>query len=544
MKLNRPLILVALLVAAFAINLDTTIVNVALPTLVRTLHSSDSQLQWIVDAYNLVFAAVLLSAGSLSDRFGRKGMLLAGLGVFGTSSLAGSLMTTTGGLIVARCFMGLGAAMVFPSTLSLISNIFTERTERARAIGLWGATAGMAIALGPIVGGWLLEQFSWSSIFVAMAPVAAVGAALVARFVPTSRDPRAPALDGAGFGLSTAAMALLVFTIIEAPDHGWGSARSLAGFGVAAVLIAAFLLAERRTASPMLDISLFRNPRFAAACSSVTVGFFTLFGFTFMITQFFQFIKHYSPLSAGVHLLPVAACVGTASVLGTRLAVRFGTKLVVGTGLALVAGFYVWVSTGNAATTYGTIAAQMVMYGIGLGLTSAPATEAILDVVPPEQAGVGSAVNDSTRLLGGTLGVAVIGSVFASVYSRTLTSGLPRGLPAHLGTLATSSVGAALSVVRDLAAGGHAALATPLLHAGTHAFVRGMSEGCLVAGGVAAAGAIAAAIWLPSHPPKEMVSAEDLVTPAAPAIASRAGHPLQHLTAVTETHGGGEPGKM
>src|SRR5947209_2012492 len=233
---NRALILPALLLAAFAINLDTTIVNVALPTLVRELHSTNTQLQWIVDAYNLVFAAFLLVAGSLSDRFGRKGMLLSGLALFGASSFAGGLMSSSAALIAARAVMGLGAAMVFPATLSLISNIFVERGERARAIGLWGATAGVAIALGPIVGGWLLERFSWSSIFFAMTPVAALAALLVARTVPTSRDPEAPALDRPGFVLSSTAMAALIYTIIEAPLHGWSSARTLAGFALALAL--------------------------------------------------------------------------------------------------------------------------------------------------------------------------------------------------------------------------------------------------------------------------------------------------------------------
>src|SRR3954470_18704998 len=200
---RRPLILASLLLAAFAINLDTTIVNVALPTLVREMHASTSELQWIVDAYSLVFAALLLAAGSTSDRVGRKGMLLAGLAVFGLASVAGGLTTTPGQLIVARCVMGLGAAMIFPATLSLISNVFTERGERARAIGLWGATIGAAVALGPIVGGWLLEQFSWTSIFFAMAPVAFVGAGLVAWSVPTSRDPSANKTDGPGLVLST-----------------------------------------------------------------------------------------------------------------------------------------------------------------------------------------------------------------------------------------------------------------------------------------------------------------------------------------------------
>src|SRR6185437_15802281 len=254
---SKPMILVALLLAAFAINLDTTMVNVALPSLVRELHATTTQLQWVVDAYNLVFAALLLTFGSLSDRFGRKGMLLAGLTVFGTASLAGGFTTSAVELIAARSVMGLGAAMTFPATLSLITNVFTARGERARAIGLWGAIGGVAIALGPIVGGWLLEHFSWGSIFVAMAPVAAAAIALVAASVPTSKNPESARVDIAGLVLSAAAMALLVFTIIEAPDYGWGSTRSLAGFAVAAVLLAVFIGWERRIAHPMLDVRLF-----------------------------------------------------------------------------------------------------------------------------------------------------------------------------------------------------------------------------------------------------------------------------------------------
>src|SRR5881394_1176916 len=275
---RKPLVLVSLLLAALAINLDTTIVNVALPTLVRELHASNPQLQWVVDAFNLLFAASVLAAGSLSDRFGRKGMLISGLSVFGLASLAGGLTDSPGQLIAARSVMGVGAAMVFPSTLSLLSNVFTERGERARAIGLWGATTGAAIALGPIVGGWLLELSDWRSIFFAMAPIAAIAAALTARYVPSSRDPHAPATDRAGFALSTATIGLFVFTIIEAPDHGWGSARTLGGFAVAALLAAAFVAWERRTDHPILDVDLFRNPRFAAASAAVGISFFALSG--------------------------------------------------------------------------------------------------------------------------------------------------------------------------------------------------------------------------------------------------------------------------
>jgi EmrB/QacA subfamily drug resistance transporter len=498
---SKPMILVALLLAAFVINLDTTLVNVALPTLVRELGATTSQLQWVVDAYNLVFAALLLTSGALSDRVGRKGMLLAGLAVFGAASVIGGFTTSPAQLIAARAVMGLGAAMIFPATLSLITNVFTGRAERARAIGLWGASAGIAIALGPIVGGWLLEHFSWASIFFAMGPVAAVAATLVAVTVPASKNPGAAGLDFPGLALSTAAMALLVFTIIEAPSYGWGSGRSIAGFGVAAGLLAAFIGWERRSPSPMLDVRLFRNMRFSAASGAVTVSFFTLFGFIFLMTQYFQFIRGYGPLSTGVHLLPVALSVGAGSVAGTQLAVRAGTKLVVTAGLVAMAGFYVWVAASTSATTnYGIISVQMVVYGLGMGLTSAPATESIMGAVSLRQAGVGSAVNDSTRLLGGTLGVAVIGSIYASLYGARLTAQLPAGLPGRISAIAHQSVGAAFAVAARATAAGHAAAGQTIHAAATNAFLHGLTVGCLVAGLVAAAGAVLAVIFLPAQP--------------------------------------------
>jgi EmrB/QacA subfamily drug resistance transporter len=497
---HKPLILASLLLAAFVINLDTTIVNVALPTLVGQLHASNSQLQWIVDAFNLVFAASVLAVGSLSDRFGRKGMLLAGLSVFGLSSLAGGLMDSAGALIATRSVMGVGAAMVFPATLSLLTNVFTERGERARAIGLWGASTGAAIALGPIVGGWLLEVSDWRSIFFAMAPVAAIAGVLAARYVPTSRDPHAPRTDRAGFVLSTAVVALLVYTIIEAPDHGWGSARTLGSFTLTAVLAAAFVIWERRTDQPMLDVSLFANPRFTAASASVAISFFALSGFIFLVTQYFQFVKGYGPLSTGVRLLPVASFVAISSILGARLAVRIGAKLVVASGLFLMGAFYLWVTTAAAGTGYGTIAAQMVVLGTGMGLTSAPATEAIMGVVPKAKAGVGSAVNDATRLLGGTLGVAVIGSVYASLYASRLTAALPDGLPSAVTRTAHASVGAALTVAGGQGHAGHPALAAGIHDAATSAFFQGFSTANFVAAGVATAGAVMALALLPAHP--------------------------------------------
>ena len=513
---RKPLILISLLLAAFAINLDTTIVNVALPSLVRELHASNSQLQWVVDAYNLLFAASVLAAGSLSDRFGRKGMLLAGLSVFGFASLAGGLTDGPGQLIAARAVMGVGSAMVFPSTLSLLSNVFTERGERARAIGLWGAITGAAIALGPIVGGWLLELFDWRSIFFVMAPIAALAGFLVARYVPTSRDPHAARIDRAGFALSFATIGLLVYTIIEAPNHCWGSARTIGSFALTALLAATFVARERRTEEPMLDLTLFRNLRFTAASVSVAISFFALSGFIFLVTQYFQFVKGYGPLSTGIRLLPVASFVAISSIVGAKLAVRFGTKLVVASGLLSMAAFYLWVTTTSATTGYGTIAAQMVVLGTGMGLTSAPATEAIMGVVPKAKAGVGSAINDATRLLGGTLGVAVIGSVYASLFASRLTNALPGGLPAAAVRTAHASVGAALTVASKAAQSGHPALAVAI-HNGAHsAFFAGFSAANYLAAGVAGAGAVMALMLLPAHPNTRAEEAPRLQATASP----------------------------
>jgi EmrB/QacA subfamily drug resistance transporter len=520
-RVRKPFVLVSLLLAAFAINLDTTIVNVALPTLVRQLDASNAQLQWVVDAFNLLFAGSVLAFGSLSDRFGRKGMLLAGLAVFGLASLAGGFTGSPGQLIAARAVMGVGAAMVFPATLSLLTHVFTERRERALAIGLWGATTGAAIALGPIVGGWLLEAFDWRSIFYAMAPISVLAGIFVAGYVPTSRDPRAPRLDRAGFVLSTAMIGLLVYTIIEAPTYGWGSARTVASFALTALLAAGFVIRELRTEEPMLDLSLFANLRFTAASASVAISFFALSGFIFLVTQYFQFLKGYGALSTGVRLLPVASCVALSSVLGARLAVRVGTKLVVASGLFLMAAFYLWVTTLAASTGYATIAAQMVVLGTGMGLTSAPATEAIMGVVPKAKAGVGSAVNDATRLLGGTLGVAVIGSVYASLYASRLTSALPSGLPGGVAHTANESVGAALTVAGSVAHGGHPTLATAVHDAASSAFFHGFHAANYVAAAVAAAGAAMALVLLPAHP---TVTDDDATEPQgsaspAPALA-------------------------
>lgn len=499
---RRPpwLVLAILCLAVFTINIDTTIVNVALPTFVRDLDTSTRQLQWIVDAYNLSFAALVLAFGSLGDRLGRRGTLLAGLVVFTLATAAGGFADTPSQLIVARTVMGIGAAMIFPTTLSILTNVFTERRQRAAAIGIWAGVTGLGVAFGPIVGGWLLEHFWWGSVFFAMVPLGIAAFVATALIVPTSADPAAPRLDVLGLLLSTLAVGSLVYTIIEAPDRGWTDPLTTAGWLVSAALTAALVVWERRVAHPMIDVRLFANPRFSAASGAVTVAFFNLFGFIFLVTQYFQFLKEYPPFETGLRLIPVAVSIAAGSVLGTRLAVRLGTKLLVSTGLGVLAVAYAWISTVSTATSYPEIAVQMILLGGGLGLISAPATEAIMGVVPAAKAGVGSAVNDATRQLGGTLGVAVLGSIFASLYHRGLSGDGLAGIPAQALEAARDSIGAALATASGLAASGADGPAAALTAAANQGFYDGLQVACLFAAAISALAAVAALLILPSHP--------------------------------------------
>lgn len=507
--MNRAPALAVLLLCAFTVNVDTTIVNVTLPTLSTALDASTRDLQWIVDAYTLSFAALVLAAGGLGDRFGRRRLLLIGLTIYFAGNLGASLSGSSGELIAWRTLMGVGAAVIFPATLSTIVHLFSERSARAKAIGLWGATTGIAVALGPIVGGALLEASGWQAAFWMKLPLAAAAFALVVATVPESGDPARPRVDRIGLGLSTLGVFALVFTIIEAPEYGWLAARTLAGFAVAIGALGSFVAYERRAAAPLLDVRLFRNPRFSAASAAITFSFFALFGFIFLITQYFQILRDYGALETGVRLLPVALSTGTAAVLGTILAVRIGNKAVVATGLALGAVMFAWTSQVDGSTPYLEIAAQMVVLGTAMGFTSAPATESIMGAVPEANAGVGSGVNDTTRELGGTLGVAVIGSVFASLYASGF-DGAPAGLPAGS---ASDSVGAAFAIADQLG-GAPGALLREVASAG---FYDGLAAGCLVAAGVCAVGSLFVAALLPSRPADEPAD-DDVAMPRAAAV--------------------------
>ncbi len=497
---RRWQILAVLCVSLFVIVMDNTIVNVALPTLARELDAGTSSLQWIVDAYTLVFAGLLLAAGGLGDRFGRKGALLAGLALFGAFSAAGAFASSTGQLISARAVMGVGAALIFPTTLAIVVNVFTEPRERAAAIGIWTAIAGVGVALGPISGGWLLEHFSWGSVFLVNVPVTVAGIVGTLVLVPRSRDPRAPRLDLPGLALSIAGVTLLVWSLIEAPSHGWISATTIGGITGAVALLSVFAWWELRTPAPLLDVHLFRNMRFTAASLAITLGFFALFGFIFLVTQYLQLVKGYSALQAGVRTLPFAIAMVVAAVSSPKVVQRIGTKVVVAAGLALMAAGFAIASTNDASTSYSVIASAMVLMGSGLGSAAAPATESILASLPREKAGVGSAVNDTTREVGGTLGVAVLGSIMASVYGGRILDALSgTSLPAGLRAAAGDSLAAALQIAGGV--GGAAGRGIAL--AAQDAFVQAFQIGSVVTGAVALVGAVIALLFLPARSRQE-----------------------------------------
>jgi len=476
---------------------DNTIVNVAIPTLNQDLGASTTQLQWIVDAYTLVFSALLLTMGHFGDRFGRRRALQLGLLLFAITSGLAAFATTSGQLIGARALMGIGAALIFPATLAILVNVFTDPKERAAAIGIWTAMVGVAVAIGPITGGLLLEHFWWGSIFMVNIPVAIIAIALGAFLLPESRDTGVGPFDVRGLVLSAAGVGLIIWAIIEAPTWGWTSPWILAGLigGIAVLII--FALVERRLAHPMLDVLLFKNARFSAASLSVTTAFFALFGFIFLITQFLQLVQGYSPLQAGIRTLPFAIATGIMSPLAIVLMHRFGSKAIVTLGLLVMAAGFVMAATIKTDSSYfGIVIISMVTIAAGLGLATSPATESIMGALPPEQAGAGAAVNDTTREFGGTLGVAIVGSVFLSIYGAKVIDGYRSlGLPAQYESVVRESMGGGLAVAGQLPEGPGAQLAMMV----KGAFIEGLSRGSLVAAAVVVVGAIVALRFLPAR---------------------------------------------
>ncbi|WP_205863107.1 MFS transporter [Planosporangium thailandense] len=421
----------------FVVTLDNTVLNVAIPSLVHDLGLSSGQTQWVVDAYSLVFAGLLLTAGSLSDRYGRKRGLLVGLVLFGAGSGAAALAGTSGQLILLRGVMGVGGAFLMPGTLSILVQIF-DADERPKAIGLWGAVSALGVAAGPVLGGLLVTHFWWGSVFLVNVPVVAVATVAAMVLVPESRNPHAARPDVPGALLATVGMIALVWGVIGAPEHGWTSGRVLAAGAVAVAALVAFAAWERRAPAPMLNLALLRDRRFAGASTVGALLMFALAGSTFMLTQYMQLVLGYSALAAGLRTVPVALAVGLTAPVSAQVTRKLGDGRTVAAGLFTVAAGLSVIGLLAGHESWWPVLGGGVLLGAGIGTAMAPASGALMGSLPREHAGVASALNDTVQELGAAFGVAVLGSVLAATYR----SHLPRAVP----DAARRSLGEALAV--------------------------------------------------------------------------------------------------
>jgi EmrB/QacA subfamily drug resistance transporter len=497
---RRGAALAVLCVAVLIANLDNTILNVALPTLSRVLNAGPSDLQWIVDAYVMVYAGLLLTAGSLADRAGRKRTFLAGLAVFAVGSACAAFAGSVTLLIAARAGMGVGGALLIPSTLAIISDMYPVPAQRQRAISLWAATTGVGVALGPIIGGLLLAHFWWGSVFLVNVPIAVAGLIAATALVPDSRDPEASAPDLVGALLSIAGIGLVLWAIIEGPSRGWSSAAVLAAGAAGLAVLAGFVGWERRSAHPLLQLGFFRQRAFAAAIPAVATVNFGLYGALFVLTQFLQLSLGYSPLAAGVRVLPAAAAIvaiAPLSAVGVRL---IGPKLTMAAGLACIAAGLFLVSGITVSSGYGSIVAGMVLLGAGAGLALPTSSGSVVGSVPRGHSGVASATNTTANQVGGALGVAVVGSLLTTRYTNDVTAALAgQQGPAAAMTAIRGSLGGALTVAARLPGASGEALA----RMARAAFASGLDLGLLSAAVVAAAGVLIVLIWLPGRGPAD-----------------------------------------
>jgi EmrB/QacA subfamily drug resistance transporter len=422
--------------------------NVTLPTLSRDLHATESQLQWVVASYSLVFAGLLFTTGALGDRYGRKGALQLGLLLFLVAAGLASMSTTMTQLIACRCVMGAAGALIMPATLSIIVNTFPAR-ERPKAIAVWASVTGAAGALGPLASGYLLGHFWFGSVFLVNVPIIIVALIAGAMLVPKSRDPEEAALDPIGALLSIVGIVALVYGLIQAPSSGWSSTSTLGAFALAAVVLVLFVAWELRVKEPMLDMHYFKNPAFSTGTGGMILVFLSMYGVIFLVTQYFQLVKGYSPLSAATRTLPIALIMIVVAPFTPRLSARFGAHRTVAFGMFSISFAFALLAQLSVHSPYAFMVVCFIPLTGGIALTMSPMTASIMAAVPARRAGAGSAMNDATRELGAALGIAVLGSVAASRYDGRIASYL-HGLSAAQRKAADTSIAGALGVAKKL----------------------------------------------------------------------------------------------
>jgi EmrB/QacA subfamily drug resistance transporter len=496
---RRWVALSVLCVTLLLISLDTTVLNVAMPTIVRSLRATSSELQWMVDAYAVVFAGLLLVMGSLGDRIGRKWVFLAGLAVFAAGSAGSAFAGSADRLVLTRACMGVGAAGIMPSTLSILANVFTEDQERARAIGIWSGTTGLGVAAGPIFGGWLLSHFWWGSVFLINVPIAVIGAIAAVFFVPNSRNIAAKRPDPVGAALSVVGLGTLLWGIIEAPGRTWTSPLVLGAFACSAVALTLFVRWEQRCDHPMLHISFFRSRRFSAAIAAMGLVIFGLLGMFFLLTQWLQFSLGYTPLQTGLRIGPIALVVLVAAPLSSVIARVVGTKPVVACGMGLIAVGLGLLSRMSVHGGFTDALPLFILIGLGTGLALAPSIESVLGSLPRQEAGVESATSDTALQLGGALGVAVLGTALNMRYQGRMSPLLAhQPVPGSIRNLILGSLGGALGVAQHV--GG--SFGGQLADAARQAFVSGMDLGLLVGAAVVGAAGAVVLVVLPNRAPE------------------------------------------
>jgi EmrB/QacA subfamily drug resistance transporter len=494
---RRWAILGVLVISLLVVVLDNTVLNVAMRTIAdpqKGLGATQSQLEWAINSYTLVFAGLLFTAGILADRLGRRITLTVGLALFGIASLVSAYSHSPDQLIWARALMGLGAAAVMPSTLSIIANVFDPR-ERGRAIGVWAGAVGLGVAIGPIVGGLLLEHFWWGSVFLINVPIVVVGLVLVNTLIPESRDPKPGRIDIVGVLLSILGLSLLTYGVIEGGDHGFSQFESWGALVASVIVLAAFALYERRIEFPSLDVRLFANSKFSASTGAIGLVFFAAMGVMFVSAFYLQLVRGYGPLASGALFVPFAVAQMVFAPRSAAMVKRFGPKAVSTVGLLLVAvGLAAWIFI-TATTPIWIVGALFFIMGVGMANVMPPATEAIMSALPREKAGVGSAVSNTIRQVGGALGVAALGAIVSSVYRDHIASATT-ALPAAAKDAANESISGAYGVAPHVGAAGQA-----LIQHANDAFITAMHDAAIGSAVFAVLGAVVAFVWLPGKRP-------------------------------------------